>query len=392
MKKLAVIACTALLVAGCKSEKSSLLYVNGRIEGDEYIVSTKYGGKVEKLFKEEGDWAKKGEVLGKLESKEVEAKKEAVKAAYEGALKKAEAVRVEVEAMKEKLKGEEEKLKELKRSVAVGIKNSKEELQRANFGLKEAKAQLKKAKAVLSKVEKDYERFKNLYLRRVISKSKYEEAELRLKEAQSSYQSALSLVGTYKVKVKEAKNLIELSENRKREVKALEKEIEALKKTIKAKEEEARTAEKEAESLRGKLKEVEAVIENLKIYSPINGVISEKLVNAGEVISPGAPIYTMYNLNKLYFEGYVPEKEIGLLHLGQRGFVKVDSYPKRKFPVVLTYISSKAEFTPKEVQTKEERVKEVFKVKLKLLENPNFVLKPGMPADCYIEIENGSRK
>ncbi|WP_456457332.1 HlyD family secretion protein [Thermovibrio sp.] len=392
MRKLTVIACAALLLTGCKGEKSSLLYVNGRIEGDEYVVSTKYGGKVEKLFKEEGDWAKRGEVLGQLESKEVKAKVDAVKAAYEGALRKVKAIKREVEAMKERLKGQEERLRELKKRVSVGIRNAKEELKKANFGLKEAEAQLLKAKALLSKVEKDYERFRKLYLKRVISKSKYEEAELKLKEARSSYQSALSLVGTFKVKIKEAENLIELSESRKREVKALEREIDALREGIKAKEEEVKVAQKEAESLKGKLKEAQAVLENLKIYSPINGVISQKLVHVGEVVAAGAPIYTMYNLNNLYFEGYIPEKEIGLVHIGQRGFVKVDSYPKRKFPVVLTYISNRAEFTPKEVQTKEERVKEVFKVKLKLLENPNYVLKPGMPADCYIELGNDSRK
>ena len=159
-----------------------------------------------------------------------------------------------------------------------------------------------------------------------------------------------------------------------------------MKRPLGRKEREVSAYREKAQSAKALVEKVKAVLKNLKITSPIDGTVTEKLVEPGEVVAPGQRLFTLYNLDKLYFEGYVPESKVGLIHLGQRGYITVDAYPNKKFPVVLTYISSRAEFTPKEVQTKEERVKEVFRVKLKLLENPNHVLKPGMPADCYIPL------
>lgn len=377
----------SLFTPACNKEEKGEIYINGRIEGNEYDVATKYGGRVEKVLVDEGDWVKKGQVLALIDSEEVKARREAALKAYEAALREAEAGKREVELLREKLRAQQERLRELKREVSLSVEVSKERLKRAEAGLRGATALKERAEAVLEKVKRDYERFKNLYARRVISKSRYEEAYLKLKEAESSYQQALSKLKEAAAAVKEAERGVEIAQNREREVKALEREIAATRKGIEVREEGYRAALKRAESLKGKLKEVEAVLENLKVKSPVEGVVYQKLVEPGEVVGAGARLFTLYNLRELYFEGYVPENKVGLLRIGQKGYIKVDAYPRRKFPVVLTFVSTKAEFTPKEVQTKEERVKEVFKVKLKLLENPGFVLKPGMPADCYLKVE-----
>ena len=392
MKRLSVLLILLLAVlSSCGKEETGTLYINGRIEGDEYDVATKYGGKVEKVLADEGQWVKKGQLLAEIDSKEVEARKEAAREAYLGALKEAEALKKEIEVLKKKLEAQQEHLKELRKEVELSVEISQEKYRRALAGLKGATAEKKRAEAVFEKVRKDYERFKNLYLRRVISKSRYEEALLKLKEAESACQRATAEVEGARSLLEEARRGIEVARNRRKEVKALEREVQATEKTLKVKEKLYEADLKKAESLKGKVKEVEAVLENLKVTSPVNGVISEKLVEPGEVVGPGARLFTLYNLKELYFEGYVPESKVGLLHIGQKGYLKVDAYPKRKFPVILTYVSTRAEFTPKEVQTKEERVKEVFKVKLKLVENPGFVLKPGMPADCYLEVGNEGR-
>ncbi len=388
-KVFALLMILPLLFSACKREERGEIYINGRIEGDEYDASTKYPGKVEKVLAKEGDWVKKGQVLALIDSGEVEARREAALKAYQAALKEAEALRKEVEVLREKLKAQKEKLRELRREVELSQEIAKERLKRALANLKGAEEVKEKAWEVLKKAERDYERFRNLYLKRVISKSRYEEVYLKFKEAQTSYGEAVSQVEGARALVEEAKRGIEVAENRLREVKSLEREVEATKKGIGVREENYRAALKKAESLRGKLREVEEVIESMKIRSPVEGVVYQKLVEPGEVVGAGARLFTLYNLKELYFEGFIPEDKVGLLRLGQKGYLKVDAYPKRKFPVVLTFVSTKAEFTPKEVQTKEERVKEVFKVKLRLVENPGFVLKPGMPADCYLEVGNG---
>ncbi|WP_457681778.1 HlyD family secretion protein [Thermovibrio sp.] len=378
---------SVLLFPSCKEKSSDLLYINGRIEGDQYDLMSKYPGKVVEVKVKEGDWVKKGEVLALLDSKEKEAQKESLEKAYQGALKEAEGIEREVEVLREKLKAQKERLKELERGVSIEVKASLENLKGREAELSGALARLKGAKAVLEKAEKDYKRYRELYKRRVISKSAFEEAELKYKEALSNYEGARAKVKGVKALIEGAREKVKLAENREKEVEALKREVEALKEEIKVKEKVYKAALKKAESLKEKVREVEAVIEDLKITSPINGVVEEKLIEPGEVVGPGQRLFTLYNLKELYFEGFVPENKVGLLHLGQKGYLKVDAYPKRKFPVVLTFVSTRAEFTPKEVQTKEERVKEVFKVKLRLLENPDFVLKPGMPADCYLEVK-----
>ena len=84
---------------------------------------------------------------------------------------------------------------------------------------------------------------------------------------------------------------------------------------------------------------------------------------------------------------YVSERNLGKIKLGQKGKVMVDSFPDKEFLGKVTYISPEAEFTPKNIQTKEERVKLVFGVKIEV-DNPNQELKPGMPADAMIEVKN----
>ena len=380
-----------LLLSSCNQERSSELFINGRIEGEQYDVSTKYPGRVKELFVKEGDWVKKGESLALLESEEEEALLKGLKAQHRGALKEVEALKKEVSSYREKLKALQEKLSELKRSVELEKESSLKELERARALVERAKEELNRAKAAYDKAEKDLKRFKALYERRVISKDRLEQVELKFKEALSRLREAEATVRAYRAGVKEALLKVKLSENRKREVESLKREIGALKETIRAKEKGIEVAKERAESIKAQVERVEATLNNYVIRSPVEGVVSYKLVEPGEVVGAGARLFTLYNLKELYFEGFVPEKEIGLLHLGQKAIIKVDSYPKRSFRGAVSFISTYAEFTPKEVQTKEERVKEVFKVKVRLLENPNFVLKPGMPADCYVEIGNGSR-
>ena len=97
-------------------------------------------------------------------------------------------------------------------------------------------------------------------------------------------------------------------------------------------------------------------------------------------------MFVMVDLNRLYLKVYVPEPEIPKLKLGDPAQITVDAFPGRTFPARITRIYDEAEFTPKNVETKEERVKLVFGVELTLVQ-PDPALKPGMPADCAIRWE-----
>lgn len=128
---------------------------------------------------------------------------------------------------------------------------------------------------------------------------------------------------------------------------------------------------------------VSATIDHAMIYSPISGVVLERNIEAGEMAFPGSSILTVADLKKTWIRIYVDEKRLGHVRLGQKAEVTVDSFPGAAFPGTVVAISSKAEFTPKTIQTRDERVKLMFAVKIGLA-NEEEKLRPGMPADAVI--------
>jgi HlyD family secretion protein len=122
------------------------------------------------------------------------------------------------------------------------------------------------------------------------------------------------------------------------------------------------------------------------LQAPRKGIVLERMVNVGEIAPPNFSLLTIADLDQVTLTVYVPENQIGLIKVGQSVEVRVDSFPERTFNGEVVYIASRAEFTPKNVQTKEERVSTVFAVKIEI-PNPDQTLKPGMPADAQILVE-----
>ena len=131
------------------------------------------------------------------------------------------------------------------------------------------------------------------------------------------------------------------------------------------------------------LAQINAAAEKLKIASPVSGTVTIQEIRTGEVAQPGAPLLTVADLRRLKLVVYVPAGQLGQVGLNLSVEVSVDAYPGKVFPGTVARIADQAEFTPKNVQTKEERVKTVFAVEISL-ENPEGLLKPGMPADATI--------
>ena len=125
---------------------------------------------------------------------------------------------------------------------------------------------------------------------------------------------------------------------------------------------------------------IDAQIAKLTVSAPVNGVILTRVAEPGSVGNAGGSMLTLGRLDELTITVYVPEDRIGAVVLGEAAKVKVDSFPGEQFDATVTFISSQAEFTPRNVQTVEGRMNTVFAVKLKL-DNASGKLKPGMPAD-----------
>ncbi len=130
----------------------------------------------------------------------------------------------------------------------------------------------------------------------------------------------------------------------------------------------------------------EQMIAYCHIVSPVAGVVTHKLIEEGELAGPGTPIVTVSVLEQVKLTIYITEPELGKVKIGQAAEATIDSYPKKIFPGKVIYISPEAEFTPKNIQTKEERVKLVYGVKIEI-PNPEGILKASMPADATIKTE-----
>ena len=139
-------------------------------------------------------------------------------------------------------------------------------------------------------------------------------------------------------------------------------------------------AEKGLAQAQSALNTLQVQEQKLTVYAPVSGVIATRSIETGELVQPGMSTLTIARLNSLYVTVYIPENRFGEIMLGEKAVLKTDSFPEKTFPAVVSYISNHAEYTPRNVQTKEERQNTVYAVKLRIT-NPDGNLKPGMPAD-----------
>lgn len=146
--------------------------------------------------------------------------------------------------------------------------------------------------------------------------------------------------------------------------------------------EEIRAAQAAVELAKTRLAQTEKALSDCVITAPLSGIITLKSVEQGEMVASGTPLATLSRLDEVWLSLYLPETQLAGVVLGQKVAVKTDGSETR-YEGIVTFISPEAEFTPRNVQTPDERVKLVYRIKV-TLPNPNGVFKPGMPADGYL--------
>lgn len=146
------------------------------------------------------------------------------------------------------------------------------------------------------------------------------------------------------------------------------------------------TAKEDVVIAQNEVNKLMADLNDTVIYAPISGQIVSKIVHPGEVISSGVPLVTMINMDDLYLKIFIPTEMIGKIQVGDEALIYPDSLPNTAFTAKVKKINSKAEFTPKNIETKSQRANMVFEVKLKIIDNKERKLKPGMPAEAQINL------
>jgi len=319
-----------------------LIQANGRIEGDHVTVASKFPGRIEELLVREGATVTVGQVLIRLDDSQVAARVQQAKHAAEAAEAQAEAAHTQLAV--------------LNLEVPLSIEAADAQVVRA-------KALWDKAIAVGKEAKSDAERFRVLADKDQASIQQRDQAHMRWEVAQNEVAAALSGITQAKKQLAQA----ELGWNR-----------------IRAKEDEVASLERQRDHAYAVLDEAESILNDLTITAPTNGTVTTRMVNVGEVVGAGAPLLELVDLDHLYLKVYVPEIQIGKIRLDLPARIYTDAFPEQPFDARIRYIASKAEFTPKEVQTPDERVKLIYAVKLYLNENPDHRLTPGLPADAII--------
>jgi len=239
-----------------------------------------------------------------------------------------------------------------------------------------AKAEIAAARAILDELEEGT-REEEIEMAKAMEKA----AESRLKNARDEYQRHAQLF-------KEGAVSASLFDARQTAYKvALEEYNNAaqrLRELIKGpREQQIRAARARLERATWELAKIELDIKHSVLTSPVSGAVLVKSNEVAEVVLPGATVATVAEIDEVWLKGFVSERDLGLVKLGQRAEITIDTFPGKKYEGVVTFISSRAEFTPKNVQTREERIKQVYRVKV-TIPNVEQDLKIGMPAEGYI--------
>ena len=135
---------------------------------------------------------------------------------------------------------------------------------------------------------------------------------------------------------------------------------------------------------RANVERAEATLANAVVTAPFDGVVTVRHREPGEAVTPGAPVLTLLDRDDRWVRIYIREDQIGQVHLGMAAEIVSDTYPDRSYEGEVVFIGSEAEFTPRNVQTTEERTRLVYPVKVRITGDPGFELKPGVPADVRL--------
>ncbi len=254
---------------------------------------------------------------------------------------------------------DDEKLLIQLNQVRAGLQGLRSKLELFKKGTKKeliavAKNQLEEAGKELELAQKNDERLAKLLSEGAVSQTQKEQADLRLKVAQESHKSA--------------------EENYQLLLRGKEKE-------------EIEMVEAEIRGLLAQEQFLQSQIQDTKVVSPVDGFLEIRHIEKGELALPGTLLFSLIDLGQTYVNAYLPERYIGRIKLGNQVEVISDSFPERVFKGQVDYISDQAEFAPKNIQTKEERLKLVFRIKSHL-QNTEGELKPGMPVDIKIIIDS----
>lgn len=396
------------------------LEVTGTVQAKEIPVASKIGGRIRHVYVEEGQAVSKGQVLVDFEVPELEARREQLIASI-----------AESEAQLSELRhgprlAEIERARAAEQQALANLQmlehgNRSEDIEKARAQRKEAEQNLnllqkgyrkedvdaarhnvRQAQVQLDWAQKEFERFSLLARQGAVStreadelRSKMDSAEQGLHSAEENYKKLLA--GPRAEEVAAAQERLQVALNHERmmikgprseEIEAARNQHLSSRATLTllmqgTRQEQIARAEARLSHDKAMLAELDAQLTDRQVVSPAEAEVSVMDLHAGEILSPNKAIATLTRLDCVWTRVYIPEKELGRVYVGQNVSVRADSYPGKEFGGKVVQIPGTAEFTPRNVQTAEERSNQVFGLKVNI-DNKDRLLRGGMNAEVIL--------
>jgi HlyD family secretion protein len=378
-----IVVVAAWMAAGClRRTDSSKIVASGNIELTEVAMSFKVPGKLAELHVEEGASVKRGMLIARLDSDQIHRQRERDQAAAVAVESGYRQLQTAISLQKETLAADtglrQAEVRQAKAHLDELLAGSRiQEVSQARAALDDARTQHAQA-------ERDWKRARQLFSKEDISAAQRDQSRTQYDRTaallrQMEERLALVVEGPRKEQIEAARAQLEraraalrLSESARLELRRKQQEL------------EARRAE--IDRAKAQVAVVDSQIDDTKAVSPIDGVVLVKSAEPGEVLAAGTPAVTIGDIDHPWVRAYVGETDLGRVKLGGRVKVTTDSYPGKVYNGRIAFISSDAEFTPKQIQTEEERVKLVYRIKIEV-ENPRRELKSNMPVVAEIELD-----
>ncbi len=362
-KRVTIIAVLAVIVTATALyaswfRRDTALQGSGTVEARNIRVGSKVGGRIDKVLVREGDSVAPGQILITFDDKELQASLEQSRASAE---KAARGFRPEEIA---------------EARAAAAQAKAEYELRKNGYrqeDIDSAKADLDRANADEVRTHLDFDRYDALAKKDLVSRQQRDTAEANWKMAVAQQQSAQH-------KLQELQRGYRPEEIASAEARYLQSQA-TLQKL------ERGNRREDIELAKAAYAYEQARYRERQVTAPAAAVVEVLDVRPGDLIAPNTPVATLLERDQIYVRIYIPETQIGRIHLGQKSEVRVDSFPKQVFDGLVEQINQQAEFLPRNVQTREERVHQVFGVKIRINDPSGHVL-AGMAADVKLKAES----
>jgi len=353
--------------------------LSGNLEITEINAAFKTPGRIVEITVKEGDTVRKDQLLARIETQALQLAKqrdEAGVAAAESALLQ---LQTDTERAREVLdreagmrRAEIAQAEAQVRDVEAGART--QEIAQAQAGLEEARAQWDQALA-------DWDRAQKLFKNEDISRAQNDQAQTRFRSSSASVHNAEQRLAL--VKEGPRKETLEVAKAQLARARAALQLTEANRKELIRKGQEVTARQADINRARAQAGLTETQLGDAELRAAMDGIVMARPAEPGEVIAAGVTVVTLGDTGRPWLRGYITESQLGHVKLGQRAKLRADSFPGVDFEGVVTFIASEAEFTPKQIQTPEERVKLVYRIKVEVA-NPRRDLKNNMPMDAEI--------